>query len=201
MGLSFHYSTRIREPQFLKTLTEEVADICDSMKWEYRIWEEQVKTPVPIANEIMNNQRLLFQGISFNPPESEPVWLTFVPSGRAISLIPLINAEIYVDEPELIYTISVKTQFAGVDTHIAILTLLKYLEKKYLADMEVNDEGYYWKTMDKRVLENRFKEYQAVFDMVQSTLESATFTDTDNTASLADQLIALLQKRLGTKEK
>ncbi len=49
--------------------------------------------------------------------------------------------------------------------------------------------GYYWETLDKTVLENRFKEYWAIFDKVTTVLESTTFTDTNNTNnadSLAD---------------
>ena len=139
----------------------------------------------------------MLKGISFLPPESETIWLTFAPSGRLLSLINIFAADIYLEQledSESIYTTSVKTQSAGVDTHIAILTLLKYLEKKYLTDMDVNDEGYYWKTMNKAVLEKRFAEYEGLLEKVTGIIASATFTD--DASSLTDQLVVLLRKRL-----
>lgn len=135
-------------------------------------------------------------GIAFTPPECETVWLTFAPSGRIVSMMNIIAAEIYIDNPALFYTTSVKTQFAGPDSHIAILSLLKYLEKKYLNDVQVSDEGYYWETLDKTILENRFQEYQAIFDKVTLALETATFSDAQDAPSLADQIMDLLRDRL-----
>ena len=196
MGLSFHYSARIREPQLIASLTEEVADICESLKWDYRLWDDSITAPLPILTET-TNQHVLLKGISFLPPESETIWLTFAPSGRLLSLINIFAADIYLEQledSESIYTTSVKTQSAGVDTHIAILTLLKYLEKKYLTDMDVNDEGYYWKTMNKAVLEKRFAEYEGLLEKVTGIIASATFTD--DASSLTDQLVVLLRKRL-----
>jgi len=196
MGLAFHYSARIRDPQQLHLLTKEVADICDSLKWKYRIWEDAIEMPATIAIDKRDTSPLLLTGISFIPPESETVWLTFAPSGRIVSFMNLMAAEIYTDQTELFYTASVKTQFAGPDSHIAILSLLKYLEKKYLVDLQMMDEGHYWETLDKAVLENRFKEYWAIFDKVTNVLESATFKNINDTDSLADQIMKLLQDRL-----
>ena len=42
--------------------------------------------------------------------------------------------------------VSVKTQFDSPDTHIWIIGLLKYLKKRYIANLEVRDEGEYWET-------------------------------------------------------
>ncbi len=47
-----------------------------------------------------------------------------------------------------------KTQFADIDIHIKIVALLKSVEK-YFDSLKVNDEGEYWQTNDKVILQNR----------------------------------------------
>jgi hypothetical protein len=48
-------------------------------------------------------------------------------------------------KPEDVW-VSVKTQFAGPETHVWIVGLLKYLKEHFMADLEVDDEGDYWET-------------------------------------------------------
>ena len=78
---------------------------------------------------------LQLNGICFSPKESEPICFTFLPGGRLCSPLNLINKDIYDGnqlDKELIYTASTKTQYAGIDAHVAIIKLLRYLKDKYL---------------------------------------------------------------------
>ncbi|WP_269241354.1 hypothetical protein [Flavobacterium limnophilum] len=40
MGLSFHYKGKLKKPQSLKKLIEEVTDICIANKWKFSIFDE-----------------------------------------------------------------------------------------------------------------------------------------------------------------
>lgn len=49
--------------------------------------------------------------------------------------------------------VSMQTQFAGPDAHVRAVGLLKYLERRYISNLEVHDESEYWDTGDRRKLE------------------------------------------------
>jgi hypothetical protein len=55
-----------------------------------------------------------------------------------------MNKDIYDGvrlDKELMFTTSTKTQFAGMEAHIAIIDFLKHLSKKYLKEFTLTDEG------------------------------------------------------------
>ena len=97
--------------------------------------------------------------------------------------------------PKLVYTIHTKTQRGGADMHIAIVKLLKYLEKKYFAEINVSDEGNYWKTMDKTILQERFDEYTQLIDSVKGALKKENWQITDAPFHLSDKIEDLLNSR------
>ena len=67
-------------------------------------------------------------------------------------------------EKSYLYMCFVKTQFAGPQTHIIIVKILKYLETKYFIRFRANDDGYYWQTNDENILMAQFKLYNALID-------------------------------------
>lgn len=203
MGLAFHYSARIRKQELIKPLMTEVEDICKSMNWEYTLWDEICEFPaaaIPKEPGTGDPKSIHLQGILFTPPECETVSLLFTPLGRMTAFPNLLSAESYVVnglDIDLIYNVSVKTQYAGVDLHIALMNLLKYLEGKYLIDMEVDDEGEYWGRMDKDHLKERFAANWAVINVVKDALNNAELSSDTNAGSIGDQLLAILRKKLG----
>ncbi len=203
MGLAFHYSACIRKQELIKPLVTEVEDICQSMNWEYTLWDKVSEFPatsIPKEPGTGDPKSIHLQGILFTPPECETVSLLFTPSGRMTAFPNLLSAESYVVnglDIDLIYTVSVKTQYAGVDLHIALMNLLKYLEGKYLTDMEVSDEGEYWERMDKNYLAERFAANWAVINAVKDALSNAEFKSDRNADTISDQLLAILRKELG----
>ena len=203
MGLAFHYSARIRKQELIKPLMTEVEDICQSMNWEYTLWDEICEFPatsIPKEPGTGDPKSIHLQGILFTPPECETVSLLFTPTGRMTALPNLLSAESYVAnglDIDLIYTVSVKTQYAGVDLHVALMNLFKYLEGKYLTDMEVDDEGEYWGRMDKDHLKKRFAANWAVINVVKDALSNAELSSDTNAGSIGDQLLAILRKKLG----
>jgi hypothetical protein len=206
MGLTIHYSARIKSMALLPEFIHEVADICQSMGWEAGEINEivQLKEDVTFKPPLVDNKNIQLQGIYFNPPRCESVILSFLSSGWTSAPIQLQLAKDYerIDSypafkkmPKLVYTIHTKTQRGGADIHIAIVKLLKYLEKKYFAEMNVSDEGNYWHTMDKTILQARFDAYTQLIDSVKGALEKDNWRITDAPFHLSDKIDDLLNSR------
>ena len=186
MGLSIHYSGYILNHQLIEPLTEEVADICKTLGWPIRFFDDED-----------------IKGVSFAPEGSEPVFLTFNKDGRTLSPVNILVKDIFDGvrlDKELIFSISTKTQYAGPDAHIAIIRLLKHLAKKYLKDFALDDEGYYWETGDKKILLGQFEKYNLAIDIFCDAIKDLPTAPGETAESLGDRLERLLRERFGEKE-
>lgn len=175
MGVTIHYSGRIQNVGVIGDLQEEVADICAALKWDYRFIDEP-----------------LVKGIVFQPhPKCETVALLFDDHGNLVSPFTLREPH-----PTGNTWLSVKTQFAGAATHIAVVKLLKYLQKKYIPNMEVKDEGEYWEKEDKHLLQHKLDYLRRAIDKVQSMFLSAELKSkaTMSDEEMLDRIEELLKK-------
>ncbi len=188
MGLTIHYSGKLRNPANLPSLIEEAADISQTMKWPYEVLERTSDVPVG--------------GILIAPEGSEPLWLTFHEEGFMCN--PMLYA--YVQEVEgkgipqdaeqWLFT---KTQYAGVEVHMALIRLMRHLSQKYFEKFEVHDESQYWETNDEDLCRKRFGEYNLVIGMVGDALDSLKIDPTETSESIADKIEKLLHERFGMK--
>jgi len=184
MGLSIHYSGHIRRYGIIDEMMTEVTDICESLNWIYHILDGN------------NTDKL--KGICLSPEGCEPVFLTFLPNGRMCSPVNLMHKDIYEEhdlDPELLYTTSTKTQYAGPDAHIAIIRLLRYLKEKYFSAFELNDEGMYWETMDEKVLMEQFARYDFLLNSVAGALSNMKAVPGETAGSLANRIEKMLRNR------
>ena len=187
MGLSIHYTGYILNKDMLGPLIEEVTDICNSLNWESHSFDD---------DEI--------KGVCFAPKRSEPVFLTFNKMGRTLSATNILVKDIYDDirvPKESIYTISTKTQYAGIDAHIAIIKLLKHISKKYLKDFTLTDEGYFWETDDENILRQQFEKCDAAIDSVCEALNNLPNATGETPESLAERIEKLLREKFGGERK
>lgn len=120
MGLSIHYSGILRSPTLLPALVEEVQDVCTILEWRYQMFEDES-----------------INCICFTPPECETLTLMLYETGELVCPVSLQ----FGTEPANIG--SVKTQFAGIKVHQAIIKLLKHLKAIYFTTFELKDEGGY----------------------------------------------------------
>lgn len=189
MGLSIHYSGWLRNESLLEELISETEDICKSLGWPYNI----IREPNP---EQIN-------GICFSPENCEPVFLTFLSGGRLCSLVNLMNKDIYdgnVLDKELMFTASTKTQYAGMDAHIAVIKLLRYYKEKYFENFELSDEGNYWETNDVKELELQFARYNFIVNSVTEALSKMPKIEGESATSLADRIEEMFKKKFGDEE-
>jgi hypothetical protein len=191
MGLTIHYSAHLKNRDLLPQLTSEVADICTSIGWEFDIVDKIVsmKEAVSFTPPLDDHKNISLKGIIFHPPHCESIVLTFLSSGWTSSSIHLRiatkyqkidNDPIFKDFPKLVYMMHTKTQRGGVNTHIAIIKLFKYLEKKYFDEMNVSDEGNYWESLDEQILQERFDDYTDLINSFKGALEKDGWTVTDD---------------------
>ena len=186
MGLSIHYNGYIFNKQLLDSLIEEVTDICKILKWQSHTFDN---------DEI--------KGVSFAPEGSEPVFLTFDHEGRLLSPWNIMVKGIYDDvqiPKEYLFTASAKTQFAGMEAHIAIIKLLKHLSKKYLKDFTLIDEGYYWETDDEKILTSQFEKFESAINIFRDAIKDLPAVPDDTAESLSSRLEKLLKDKFGKKE-
>lgn len=157
MGLCFYYHGSFNPAASLPDLIQEVEEIALANQWKYYVFEKSFPSKA-FGDHYDEN----IYGICFTPPECETVHLAFLSNGKMSSFT---NLKFYGNEqessyPEYLYMLSVKTQYAGVEVHIALMKLLKYISQKYLLDFELHDEGQYWETEDETVLRNIFSRYE-----------------------------------------
>jgi len=189
MGLSIHYSGQLKDPTLITELMVEVVDICKELDWKYRL----ISGP--------NSDKLT--GIVFSPAGSEPICLTCLPDGRLCSPFNLMHKELYEEndlDAELIYTTSTKTQYAGMETHIAIIKLLRHLKEKYFSAFELIDEGGYWETMDEKILLGQFTTYETAINRLAEALGQIEPIENETAESIADRIERVLKDKLSNNK-
>ena len=198
MGLTFHYSGRIKDTGQLSELITEVKDICISLNWEYNVWPDSfagMEYPeYQINNFRMNNLR----GISLTPEKCETLFLTFLPDGKLVSPTDFIFGKDLgsYSENRMIHT---KTQFAGIEVHLALLKLMIYLNEKYFEKLEIEDEGNYWETRNEEILKKQFNKYEHLFEVVAGALSSIDKIPGESVQSVADRIEFILNEKFKNK--
>ena len=169
MGLSFHYKGKLKKPQSLKKLIEEVTDICIANKWKFTILDEDFPNDT-FTTEPNKNKAY---GICFTPPKCETTYLTFLSNGKLCAIYNLeLNKKLEKLEDDIyLYYLSVKTQYCGPEIHKMLISIFDYLNKKYLEDFELTDEGQFWETRDEKLLEEIFNRYSHLINSLGSALE------------------------------
>ncbi|MFC1479175.1 hypothetical protein ACFL6F_01130 [Planctomycetota bacterium] len=137
MGVTLHFQGKVESVDNRKSLISELEDICKDMKWDYNLLDEDDNV----------------EGIVISVDKGcDPLPFLFDKTGKLCSVSTLVAFE---EDADYKYYVSVKTQFTTLDAHIAIIKLLKYIKRKYINDLNVTDEGKYWETEDKNLLEFR----------------------------------------------
>lgn len=198
MGLSIHYWGKIKDYALIGAMTAEVEDICKSLNWQYQVFDTQ-KSKLKLEATAEKYTPHDVKGVSFTPEESETIFLTFLPDATLYCPVKLIYYHPATNDL-MIEVLHTKTQFAGPDTHIAILKLLHYLKEKYFESFELNDEGYYWEKGDEKILLSQFARYNFILDKVASALANVKLASGESVESLADRIEDIIKKKFGGED-
>ena len=190
MGLSFHYKGKLRKPESLTKIIEEVTDIAKANFWSHHVFEEAFPNPV---FSLDSNSDSVY-GICFSPPDCDVVCITFLPNGE---LCPFYNLELPRDanaEQDGAY-LSVKTQFAGPQIHKQLITIFDYLNKRYFENFDLIDEGNFWETKNEQLLEDTFKKYTNLIEGFDSLLENIPIGENESIEAFLIRIAEIFQKK------
>ena len=200
MGVTIHYRGTMDDPRQIEDLQRELADIAACMDWKTHLLDDD--WDVPPSATLEHGERgatikghLGLKGISLIPPENGEALSFYVDAnGHLRSIIDMIWQSEGLSDIGWCFT---KTQFVGPDTHIWIVGLLKYLQKRYFSNLEVSDEGEFWETGDRATLEAKMHLINEKMNELQTDLATGSFGDlTGLTAEqIADRIETYLKKQ------
>ena len=188
MGLTIHYCGKLRNPVSIPSLITEAKDISESMHWPYEVIERLPDVPV--------------EGILISPNGSEPLWLTFHEAGFMCN--PLLYSYVMEvegkgipeDAEQWLFT---KTQYAGVEAHMALIKLLRHLSQKYFEKFELHDESRYWETGDEAQCRQIFGKYDQMMSMVGGALDDMNIDPGESQESVIAKIEKMLEEKFGMK--
>jgi hypothetical protein len=190
MGLTIHYSGMLRNPADRTALIAEAIDISESMKWPYQHLPSHPDVPI--------------EGVLISPEGSEPLWLTFHDQGFLCN--PLLfqyvrnveGKDIPADAEQWLFT---KTQYAGVEAHMAMVRFMRYLSETYFERFEMIDESNYWETQDESICRQKFGDYDRVIGMVGDALDQMEFDPNETQEEIGKRVAEMLGKQFGFEVK
>ena len=190
MGVTLHYRGRLKSPELIADISNEVMDICETNNWKYELFEEsrfykvsEGSNPIEnikeeeIESDFNPHQKLPdigLRGIMFYPhPDCEPVAILFNEKGILNSIFTALFPEVQ-DKRSLPWSFT-KTQFAGPETHIKIVKLLDYLGKKYFKKFNLEDDGGYFPDFDEATLMKQMGVINHAIGTIEDIFENANF--------------------------
>lgn len=180
-------------PELLPELVAEVRDIADVLEWPYHIYELDLKGKNFGSSTFSED----IYGISFTPPNCETVFICFLSNGKMSSplLLQSFGHTPNHVESKYLYIISVKTQFAGIETHKALVQLFRYLNLKYFAFFKMIDEGNFWETSDEKILEDNFQKYNDLFKTFSSSLGKHPLKANETIETYMQRLLKIIREK------
>ncbi|MDR1859659.1 MAG: hypothetical protein LBR06_01895 [Bacteroidales bacterium] len=170
MGLSIHYRGRLKKAKLLPALIEEIKNVAQVYGWQYHTYRTNFQNDEFSAETSFDE----IYGISFTPTNCETVSITFLSNGTIVcpSRMQFFTHSENEEERSWIYTVAVKTQYAGVVVHQFIIRFFKYLNDKYFCDFNLADESEYWETDDEERMKEQFAIYNGMIDNIALAIET-----------------------------
>ena len=185
MGITIHYNGRFKQDASLSEMIDEVTDIANVNQWKYQTFK--TKLPYKQGKGIVGDSDLY--GMLLNVPDCESVMLTFLDDRRLVNPFWLHLIEKGdKDEEEYRYMASTKTQFGGVDAHLRIIHLLKYLSVKYFDEFELTDEAQYWETGDADKARKLFNFLGSMINKLGAALSNLNASPDESIDDLANRI-------------
>jgi hypothetical protein len=195
MGLSFHYKGALRNPTLLKKLIEEVTDIAQTNQWKFHVFEEAFPSPIFTLDSYNDS----IYGICFSPPNCEVVCLTFLSNGKMCAFYNLESSKVSENDLDENY-LSVKTQFAGPEIHKQLIIIFDYINKKYLENFDLSDEGNYWETKNDQLLKDTFEKYTNLINGFDSLLNNIPIGENETIEAYLIRIAEINNKKNDTNE-
>ena len=202
MGITIYYRGKINQTDLVDRLTAEMEDFAHSLEWRTQHWKEDWSKS---HSGMLSQDRKSFRpsrhgalrGITLFPHKNcELLSLTFDPNGS------LVDARVIAMQAQTAMKrddgwVSIKTQFAPLESHITIVKLLQYLKKRYVADLEIIDEGGYWESGNVDELKRRFDSINSSLDILESALSASRPRNLE--AMSPEELVLMIERIIKEK--
>lgn len=144
MGVTIHFEGQLKSDKDFDVVMTKAKNFASTNDMPYESFSEPFKKLGRVKDDQDWDYEGPTKGLKIQPDEnSDPLWLEF-------------DKNNYIQE-------YCKTQFAGLDIHVQIISLLKEIRSHFI-DLQVVDEGEYWDTQDKSLLQNCLDNF---FDAVE----------------------------------
>lgn len=184
MGITIHYSGNIDNKSNIPKMVDEMMDFAEISGWDYRIINDTQLTGI----------------VLYIHPDSESFSLTFDEKGELKSYLTY-RYEYDKEIQEEINPLFVKTQFAGIQTHITIIRLLQLIKNKYISNLNVRDEGEFWNTGDVKLLREKFTYLKRALKKTNSLFLTEKLSEgIENDKQLLDRIETLIKRAFGNQE-
>ncbi len=196
MGVSIHYRGKIADISAINVLCDEMALVADKMDWTCTRLDDDWSKPANATIEVTEKGsqitgHLALKGIAFSiHPNCESLRFFFDAGGNLCDPVSMILISEGALKPEDVW-IFVKTQFAGPETHVWIVGLLKYIQKHYLPELQVRDEGEFWETGNYETLKEKMNLINDKMDVISSELSRVTGSNIERLS--ADELASMIE--------
>jgi hypothetical protein len=197
MGVTLHYRGTLDDLNRLPALCDELADVAQAMGWSAVRIDDDYDAPLDArlihdsgGARIDGNVGL--KGVVLTPDDgSESLWFCFDRAGQLRSLLGqvLILDGTLIPEESWAFT---KTQFSSPERHVWIVGLLRYVQKHYVSNLEVRDEGGYWDTGDLAELRRRMDFINGMIADMTTALSSPRFAALAGQS--AEDIVAAIEK-------
>jgi hypothetical protein len=196
MGVSIHYRGKMADISTINVLCDEMALIADKMGWTCTRLDNDWSKPADATIEVTEKGaqitgHLPLKGIGFSiHPRCGSLRFFLDAGGNLCDPVSLTLISEGALKPEDVW-ITVKTQFAGPETHIWIVSLLKYIHEHYLPGLQVRDEGEFWETGNYETLKEKMNLINDKIDVISSELSRVTGSRLEKLS--ADELASLIE--------
>lgn len=149
MSVTLRYSGTLKDRSLLPRLQEDFQDIAATHAWPVDL----LLAPAAEAAQRGRLQAppLVLEGLTVVlHPQTDPLWLTFDPDNVLTRKgpLPLGLAGGALHQSQA----SIQTGIGGSLLHKTVVSLLDYLKRAYVPDLQVQDESGYWDTRDDEAL-------------------------------------------------
>ena len=196
MGASIHYRGKMADISSIDVLCDELALVADKMGWTCTHLDDSWSKPADATIEVTEKGsqitgHLALKGIAFSiSPKCESLRFFFDAAGNLCDPVSMTLICEGALKPEDVW-IAVKTQFAGPETHIWIVGLLKYIQEHYLPELQVRDEGEFWETGNHETLKEKMNLINNKIDVISRQLSRVTGNHLEKLS--ADDLVSMIE--------
>jgi hypothetical protein len=202
MGVSIHYRGKMADISTINVLCDELALVADKMDWTCTRLDDDWSKPADATIEVTEKGsqitgHLALKGIAFSiHPKCESLQFFFDAGGNLCDPVSMTLISDGALKPEDVW-IAVKTQFAGPETHIWIVGLLKYIQEHYLPGLEVRDESEFWETGNHEILKEKMNLINDKIAIISSELSRVAGSNIEKLS--ADDLASMIEGLLVAK--